>query len=59
MNERYDTSQQIWVNNADASVWPEPRRKPNRLWLHVTLFVLTICTAFFVGFGDGIMGALW
>jgi membrane-associated protease RseP (regulator of RpoE activity) len=30
-----------------------------RVWIHILLFVLTVVSTFFVGFSDGIAGALW
>ncbi len=33
--------------------------KKNKIWLHLILFILTILSTYFVGLGDGPIGALW
>ena len=38
---------------------PAPVRRQRKIWLHILLFVLTIGTTYFVGLGDGWIGAAW
>jgi membrane-associated protease RseP (regulator of RpoE activity) len=36
-----------------------PGSQQKRVWIHILLFVLTIFSTYFVGLGDGPIGALW
>lgn len=59
MEENPYTTYEDPYRNLSYTAIPQAQPKPRRVWLHVLLFVLTICTTLFVGYSDGWIGAAW